>query len=97
VLDELVRRCEVPDPGELRERLVRLHTAVAGRLLATVAAREGGRARAGWVSWLLYADGWRELVPARVDGRPVVRVEPVTPLDLGARVAALVTAVRGRP
>jgi hypothetical protein len=97
VLDEVVRRSGTTDPAGLRARLGRLHTAVAGRLLATVAARDGGTSRAGWTSWLLFGDGWRSLTPLRREGRPVVRLVPATPLRLGAEVAALVTLVRERP
>jgi hypothetical protein len=96
VLDELVRRADAEDPAALRDQLVRLHTASTGRLLATVATRESGKARVGSVSWLLYADGWRSLTPVRRAGRPVVHLAPATPMDLGAQVGALVTLVRGR-
>ncbi len=95
VLDELVRRAAPTDPTALREQLVRLHTAVVGRLLAVVAARDGGAARAGWVSWLLFADGWRALTPRRRHGGPVVRLTAAGPLDLGRQVAAQVALVRG--
>ena len=74
VLDELVRRATPHDPATVREQLVHLHTAVAGRLLAVVAATDTGAARAGWVSWLLFGDGWRSLTPVRRDGRPFVAV-----------------------
>ena len=96
VLDELVRRADAEHPDAVRDQLVRLHTASTGRLLATVATRDSGRPRVGWVSWLLFADGWRSLTPVRLEGRPTVRLAPATPLDLGAQVAALVTLVRGR-
>ena len=95
VLDELVRRAAADDPSGLRDQLVRLHTASTGRLLATVATR-GSTPRLGWVSWLLFADGWRSLTAIRQEGRPTVRLARVTPLDLGTQVAALVTLVRGR-
>ncbi len=85
------------DAGELRTQLERLHNGVHGRLLATVTGRAGpGRGCAGWLSWLLFADGWRELTPVRVDGRPSVRVDRVEPQDLGGQVARLVSVVRGR-
>jgi hypothetical protein len=61
-----------------------------------VAARNDGTFRAGWVSWLLFGDGWRSLTPLRRDGRPVVLLAPAEPLDLGRQVAALVTLVGGR-
>ena len=98
VLDELVRRA-AGDPARVRDQVVSLHTAVVGRLLAVVAARDeaGSRGRVGWVSWVLFADGWRSLTPTRVDGRPSVRVDPVEPSGLGSQVARLVSVVRGRP
>ena len=95
VLDELVRRAATDSPATLREQLVRLHTAVVGRLLAVVAASHADRARAGWVSWLLFGDGWRALTPVRRHGRPVVVLAPVGPPDLGPLVAAHVARVRG--
>ena len=96
LLHALVARAGSDDPSGLHDQLVRLHTAVVGRLLATVAARIDGTSRAGWVSWLLFGDGWRSLTPVGRDGRPVVLVAPAEPLDLGRQVAALVTLVRGR-
>jgi hypothetical protein len=97
LLDELARRAGSDDPAGARDRLVRLHTAVVGRLLATVAARDGDDRRVGWVSWLLFADGWRALTPTQAGGRPTVRVDPVEPSGLGPQVARLVTVARGRP
>jgi hypothetical protein len=96
VLDELVRRARSEDPAALRGQLVRLHTAGVGRLAATVATRDHGNQCVGWVSWLLFADGWRSLNAVRRDGRPAVHLAPSSPLDLGAHVAALVTRARGR-
>jgi hypothetical protein len=96
ILDELVRRTDAEDPAALRDQLVRLHSAAIGRLLATVATRGSGTPRVGWVSWLQFVDGWRCLTPVRLAGRPVVRLAPATPVDLGAHVGALVTLVRGR-
>jgi len=97
VLDELVRRATPHDPATLREQLVRLHTAAVGRLLAVVAAQgiHARAPRAGWVSWLLFGDGWRALTPVRRNGRPAVELSPVRPADLGAQVAAQVALVRG--
>lgn len=103
VLEELVGRAvgvartstSQLDAGEVRTQLVRLHHGVLGRLLATVAARDGSASRVGWVSWLLFPDGWRALTPTRVRGRPSVRVDPVGPPGLGAEVARLVSVVRG--
>ena len=94
VLDELVRRAAATDPSELREQLVRLHSAVVGRLLAVVATRDGATGRAGWVSWVLFADGWRALTPVRRHGCPAVRLTRAGPLDLGRQVAAQVALVR---
>jgi hypothetical protein len=96
VLDELVRRAGTDDPAALRGQLVTVHTSAVGRLRATVATREDDTGRVGWVTWLLFGDGWRSLTPVRRDGRPTVHLESVTPLDLGAEVAALVTLARGR-
>jgi hypothetical protein len=105
VLEELAGRAvgAARDPvgtlgaGEVRRELERLHRGVVGRLLTTVAARGGQkRASVGWVSWLLFADGWRELTPVRVDGRPSVRLDRVEPRDLGGRVARIISVVRGR-
>ncbi len=103
VFEELVDRsvglATTPDGvlcrSDLHTQLVRLHRGTVGRLRASVAASEGGRARAGWVSWLLVADGWRSLAPVVRAGERGVRMEPVVPLDLGRQVAALVAAVRG--
>ena len=97
VLDELVRRSGCDDPALARDLLVRLHTAVVGRLLATVAARDGNARRVGWVSWVLFSDGWRTLSPTRVDGRPSARIVPVQPSGLAPQVARLASVVRGRP
>ena len=47
------------------------------------------------MSWLLFGDGWRSLTPVRRDGRPVVVLSPVRPVDLGSQVAAQVALVRG--
>jgi hypothetical protein len=105
VLDELARRAvgvartsaSELDAGEVRTQLVRLHRGVLGRLLATVAAGQAGAGvRVGWVSWLLFGDGWRALTPTRVNGRPSVRLDPVGPPGLGPEVARLVSVVRGR-
>ena len=95
VLDELVRRATPNHPATLREQLVRLHTAVVGRLLVVVATKDARAAKAGWVSWLLFGDGWRSLTPVRRDGGPVVVLSPVRPVDLGSQVAAQVALVKG--
>jgi hypothetical protein len=62
----------------------------AGRLRATVA----GRRAVGLLSWVLYADGWRELTPYVDRGVPMVRVRAVAPGDLGARVTRLAQGAR---
>jgi hypothetical protein len=76
-------------------QVFRLHRAVVGRLRCTGSVPSARRV--GWVSWLLYADGWRALTPyagARSDGRPcpMVRIEPRTPDDLGYEVAGWAVA-----
>jgi hypothetical protein len=104
VFEELVARsvghARTPDGvlsrPDLHTQLVRLHRSTVGRLRASVAAAHDGTARAGWVSWLLVADGWRSLTPVVLAGERFVRVEPVVSLDLGRQVAALVSAVRSR-
>jgi hypothetical protein len=66
----------------------RLHRAVVGRLRCTGTVPSSRRI--GWVSWLLYADGWRALTPyaggVRGD-RPMVRLEPRSADDLAYDVA----------
>jgi len=67
----------------------RLHHAVVGRLrcVGTVPSTR----RVGWVSWLLYPDGWLALTPyvgAVGEGsRVMVRLEPRRPDDLAHEVA----------
>ena len=95
VLDELVRRAARTTRATLREQLVRLHTAVVGRLLAVVAAGDTDHGRAGWVSWLLFADGWRALTPVRRHGGPGRPAHAHQAPDLGPQVAAQVARVRG--
>lgn len=78
--------------AETREELRTLHTGVQGRLQVVVTSAE--RRTLGLVSWLLFADGWRELEPRRAGGPPLVALASVPPSALGARVARLVSAVR---
>ena len=52
-----------------------------------------GTRKVGWVSWVLFPDGWRALTPHTRDHRARVRVHPVEPLRLGVEVARLVTLV----
>ena len=77
------------------EQVVLLHTGERGRLQVTRRRRAAdGRRTLGLVTWVLFADGWRELAPApsaggarRRDPRPSSRP------DLGGIVARLVAAV----
>ena len=62
----------------------------AGRLRVTVAGRRG----VGWVSWVLFADGWRELTPYADHGVPMVRLRSVPPGRLGERVVGLAAGAR---
>jgi hypothetical protein len=85
-------------PGA-HEQLRRLHHSVLARLQAVVSGRHHGRGRIGWTSWLLFADGWRELTPyaglSPFGGRrAMVRVEPRRPADLAARVSRWAATVR---
>lgn len=92
VLSELMRRF-----GRRLEtdHVRRLHTGSVGRMRAVVVGvGPSGARRVGWVSWSLFADGWRALTPHSSRGVAMVRVHPVEPLRLGVEVARLVTAVR---
>ena len=61
--------------GAVAEQVRLLHSGTAGRLRVTVAgAAAGGRRTLGIVSWMLTADGWRELRPFTRDAVPMVRV-----------------------
>ena len=62
----------------------------AGRLRVTVAGRRG----VGWVSWVLFTDGWRELTPYVERGVPMVRLRSVPPERLGERVVRLAAGAR---
>ncbi len=105
VFGELVRRhvgrvrvddAEAPlGPAASDEQLRLLHASTLGRMQTVVSGlgRRGSR-KAGWVSWLLFPDGWRALTPHTSGQTPMVRVEPVEPLRLGVEVARLVTGVR---
>jgi hypothetical protein len=72
-----------------REHVARLHLATVGRL--RVVGTTPGRRRIGWVSWVLFADGWRALTPYVAGGpaapRAMVRVEQRDPDDLARDVA----------
>lgn len=85
----------VVTPTAARAQVARLHRCVVGRLRCT--GTVPGRRRVGWVSWLLFADGWRALAPytaAAPDGpRAMVRLEPRAPGDLAHDVARWATEV----
>ena len=97
VLAELLARHPMsgPDRTPLRataaaEQVRLLHTVERGRLRVTVVGRGEGARTLGLVTWVLYADGWRALVPATADGVAVVHVVSTDPGALGAAVARLV-------
>ncbi|MCW2766888.1 MAG: hypothetical protein JWO11_2847 [Nocardioides sp.] len=72
----------------------RLHTGSLGRLRAVVSGvGSSGAHRVGWVSWSLFADGWRALTPYTSGCVAMVRVHPVDPPRLGVEVARLMTTV----
>jgi hypothetical protein len=79
------------DRRRVLDELGALSRAPLGRLQVCVT---GGSGCLGIISWLHFADGWRELVPARTGQAPSVRVEPVAPGALPGRVAGLVARVR---
>ena len=81
----------VLDQDGAREQLAVLAREPTGRLQVVVA---GATRRIGILSWLRFADGWRALQPVRATGSPLVRLDPVTPPALAARVAWLAMAVR---
>jgi hypothetical protein len=79
------------DPGDVR----RLHTGSLGRMRTVVSGvASSGVRRVGWVSWSLFADGWRALTPYTSGGAAMVRVHAVQPPWLGVEVARLRTTVR---
>jgi hypothetical protein len=83
--DELSGRAE----AGVREQLAQLHLATVGRL--RVVGITPGRRRIGWVSWVLFADGWRALTPYVAGGpaapRTMVRIERRHADDLAHDVA----------
>jgi len=94
VLAELVGRSggRVRGPGRAAyddagasEQVRLVHSTERGRLRIVVT----GRGILGLVSWVLFADGWRELAPTREHGEAMVELRPVRPADLGAAVARL--------
>ncbi|MBB6627692.1 hypothetical protein H5V45_10205 [Nocardioides sp. KIGAM211] len=105
VLAELVARhagSVFADDGDLPlglagtdEQVRLLNTSALGRLRTVVSGLgPTGARKVGWVSWLLFPDGWRALTPYSSGGVARVRIHPVEPLRLGVDVAALVTGVR---
>jgi hypothetical protein len=105
VLGELVSRhtgSVYADDGEVAlglaatdEQVRLLNTSVLGRMRTVVSGvGDSGARKIGWVSWLLFGDGWRALTPYTRDHEPRVRIHPVEPLRLGVDVARLVTGVR---
>jgi hypothetical protein len=80
----------------LREQVNRLHGTTVGRLRAVGVAPS--RRRVGWVSWLLFADGWRALTPYAAPGpagrAPMVRLERRRPHDLARDVARWAAGAR---
>lgn len=92
VLAELMRRYGA---GLDVDHVRRLHTGSLGRMRTVVSGTGSwGARRAGWVSWSLFADGWRALTPFTSRGIAMVRVHRVEPLRLGVEVARLMTRVR---
>lgn len=79
---------------DIAEQLQLLHLTVRGRLQVTVGGVGGdGPRRLGLVSWLLFPDGWRSLVPVPAE-EPRVLVRSCRPQRLAVEVAAQVTGVR---
>ncbi|MCW2845800.1 MAG: hypothetical protein JWN22_3716 [Nocardioides sp.] len=77
------------------EQVRLLNASVLGRMRTVVSGvGDTGARKIGWVSWLLFGDGWRALTPYTLGHEPRVRIHPVEPLRLGVEVARLVTGVR---
>lgn len=96
--EELLRRhlphMRVPEGADAREQVQLLHSGVVGRLRAVVSGQgDDGRRKVGWVSWLLFSDGWRTLRPHVDSGVSQVGVHHVEPSALGREVARLVAGV----
>jgi len=81
----------VLDQDGAREQLEVLAREPIGRLQVVVA---GVTRRIGILSWLRFPDGWRALQPVRGGGSPRVRLDPVDPAALAARVAWLTMEAR---
>lgn len=82
--------------GECAEQLRLVHRGVLGRAQAVAAGQRRGRRRLGLLSWLLYADGWRELTPRSVGTERRIALTVVESSRFGAQVARLVHGVRAR-
>lgn len=86
LLTALLRRHRLLDG----EGLVRRLAACEGRMRATVSARgRPGELVVGWLTWLLFADGWRALTPYTLGQTLMVRLRPVEPADLGISLLRL--------
>ncbi len=82
------------NPARTADQLRRVHEGVSARLQAVVAGPgPTGRRTLGLISWLRYADGWREVTPLPRAQRPRLRLAPVSPSRLGAEVARLTLGV----
>jgi len=66
-----------------------------GRLRALVADIDAGGAMVGVVSWVLLADGWRQLLGHQTDDAQRVEVRRVQPTDLAATLAPVLAEVTG--
>lgn len=78
-----------------RRLVADLQAGVQGRLRAVVVSY-AGRAAAGVIEWLLFADGWRALKTYARDGLAMVRLEARTADHLAVDVAATLTSVVAR-
>ncbi len=80
-------------PASVADQVVRLHTGERGRLQVSVTGSEPARRGVGLVTWVLFDDGWRELMPAPGAGEPYAVVRSVAPTSLGGTVARVIAAV----
>ena len=91
VYAELLGRAPTP----VRDEVALLHR-TTGRLRAVGTLPT--QRRVGWVSWLLFADGWRALTPRLATDQgvavPMVRLERRQPEDLGRDVARWASVAR---
>lgn len=82
----------VLDLADTSAQLDLMHGATRARLQALVVSPTSRRV--GAVSWVLFPDGWRRLVPVGGDRQARVRLVSAGPAELGAEVARLAVAVR---